>query len=95
MDALVLHGVEESVCDLVGQAAIDEHDDAVQLQHLGSLLLRVGVPPVLAIHVVHNLVQVGAFSCAICCACMFGIVWASLSVVHRLICRTSYVCLCL
>ena len=26
--------------------------------HLGSLLLRAGVPPVLAIRVVHNLVQV-------------------------------------
>ena len=76
MDALVLHGVEESVCDLVGQAAIDEHDDAVQLQHLGSLLLRAGVPPVIAIHVVHSLVQVGALPCAMCRGLVLFIVQA-------------------
>jgi hypothetical protein len=51
-------GVEDSVCDAVGEVVIHAHDDAVPLHCLGSVLLLGGVPPVIALRAVNQLVQV-------------------------------------
>ena len=58
MDALVSFGVAGSVCDAVGEVAIDQHDDEVQLHCLGRVLLQGGVSSPLALCAVHQLVQV-------------------------------------
>ncbi len=58
LDVLALHGVDDALCELVGVAAIDSHDDSVQLHLLGDLLLGAGLHPVLAMRVAHALAQV-------------------------------------
>ncbi len=58
LDALALYDVDSTVCDAVGEVAIDVHDDAVPLHCLGSVMLRGGVPPAVALRAVNQLVQV-------------------------------------
>ena len=58
LDVLALHGVDDTVRELVGEAAIDAHGDSVQLHVLGGLLLGAGLHPVLAMRVAHALAQV-------------------------------------
>ena len=58
LEALVARGIAESVCDSVGAVVLDDHDDAVPQHSLGDVLLKGGVPPVIALRVVNDLVQV-------------------------------------
>jgi hypothetical protein len=58
LDVLALHGVDDALCEVVGEAAIDAHGDSVQLHVLGGLLLGAGLHPVLAMRVAHTLAQV-------------------------------------
>ena len=63
LGALASLGVPDSVCDAVGEVAIDGHDDAVPLHCLGHVMLQGGVCPAIALRAVNQLVQV--------CACVF------------------------
>lgn len=58
LDALASFRVEEGVCDAVGEVVIDDHNDAVPLHCLGSVLLRGGVRPCVALRAVCQLAQV-------------------------------------
>ena len=58
LGALASLGVPDSVCDAVGEVAIDGHDDAVPLHCLGHVLLQGGVSPAIALRAVNQLVQV-------------------------------------
>ncbi len=60
LGALASFGVPDSVRDTVGEVAIDGHDDAVPLHCLGHVLLQGGVPPVIGLRAVNQLVQVRA-----------------------------------
>jgi hypothetical protein len=65
VEALVEHGADDDLCEKVARL-VDGEYNSVPLSKFGDLLLRDGgVPPLMALRVVHNLVKVQP-TCSVC-----------------------------